>query len=222
MIERTESELPLTMQTELLSLSRTSLYYQPRPPSAEEVQLKHRIDEIYAQSPFYGARKIAAQLQRDQMGINRKTVGRYMREMGIAAIYPGPNLSQRNRKEGVYPYLLRHITSAYPNHIWGIDITYIRLRRGWMYLVALLDWYSRYVVSWELDQTLELPFVLATVQRALGQAVPLICNSDQGSHFTSPHYLDLLKTANGETQHGWQRASIRQHFYGTVMANRQI
>src|SRR5436853_4040286 len=130
------------------------------------------------------------------MGINRKTVGRYMREMGIAAIYPGPNLSKRNQKEGVYPYLLRHISSAYPNHIWGIDITYIRLRGGWMYLVALLDWYSRYVISWELDQTLELPFVLSTVQRALGQAVPVICNSDQGSHFTSPQYLNLLKTAN--------------------------
>ena len=121
-VERAESELPLTMQTELLSLNRSSLYYQPRPTRAEEVQLKHRIDEVYTQSPFYGARKITAQLQREGMGINRKTVGRYMQEMGIAAIYPGPNLSKRNQKEGVYPYLLRHITSAYPNHIWGIDV----------------------------------------------------------------------------------------------------
>ncbi len=167
-------------QADLLSVSRASLYYQPRPPSAEEVQLKHRIDEIYTQLPYYGSRKIAAQLQREGMGINRKTVARYMQEMGISAIYPGPNLSQRNQKEGVYPYLLRHISSAYPNHIWGIDITYIRLQRGWMYLVAILDWYSRYVMSWELDQTLELPFVLTTVQRALEQAVPVICNSDQG------------------------------------------
>ena len=196
LIERAEGELALSLQADLLSLSRSSLYYQPRPPSAEEVRLKHRIDEVYTHSPFYGARKIAAQLQREGMGINRKTVGRYMNEMGIAAIYPGPNLSKRNHKEGVYPYLLRHTTSAYPNHIWGIDITYIRLRGGWMYLVALLDWYSRYVISWELDQTLELPFVLTTMQRALGQAVPLICNSDQGSHFTSPQYLDLLKAAD--------------------------
>lgn len=172
------------------------MYYEPRPVSAEEVRLKHRIDEVYTLYPFYGARKIAVQLQREGMGINRKTVGHYMREMGITAIYPGPNLSKRNQKEGVYPYLLRHISSAYPNHIWGIDITYIRLRAGWMYLVAILDWYSRYVVSWELDQTLEMPFVLSTVQRALGQKVPLICNSDQGSHFTSPQYLDLLKAAN--------------------------
>lgn len=144
-VERAESELPLTMQTELLSLNRSSLYYQPRPARAEEVLLKHRIDEVYTQSPFYGARKIAAQLQREGMGINRKTVGRYMQEMGIAAIYPGPNVSKRNQREGVYPYLLRHITSAYPNHVWGIDITYIRLSGGWMYLVAVLDWYSRYV-----------------------------------------------------------------------------
>jgi len=172
------------------------LYYQPRPPSAEEVRLKHRIDEVYTQSPFYGARKIAVQLQREGMGINRKTVARYMQEMGIAAIYPGPNLSKRNQKEGVYPYLLRHITSAHPNHIWGIDITYIRLHAGWMYLVAILDWYSRYVVSWELDQTLEMPFVLTAMRRALGQTAPLICNSDQGSHFTSPQYGQLLQAAN--------------------------
>ncbi len=219
-IERAESELPLPMQTELLSLNRSSLYSQPRPPRAEEVQLKHRIDEIYTQSPCYGARKIAAQLQREGIGSNRKTVGRYMQEMGIAAIYPGPNLSKRNHKEGVYPYLLRHIESAYPNHVWGIDITYIRLRGGWMYLVAILDWYSRYVVSWELDQTLELPFVLSAVQPALSQAVPLIWNSDQGCHFTSPQYLPLLQTANVQiSMDGKGRAldnSFTERFWRTV------
>jgi putative transposase len=196
LVERAAGELPLRLQADLLSVSRSSLYYQPRPPSAEEVRLKHRIDEVYTQCPFYGSRKIAAQLQRDQMGINRKAVARYMQEMGIAAIYPGPNLSQQNHKEGVYPYLLRHTRSEYPHHILGIDITYIRLRAGWMYLVAILDWYSRYVVSWDLDQTLELPFVLTAVQRALGQAVPLICNSDRGSHFTSPQYCQLLLDAH--------------------------
>ena len=195
LIERGERELPLSLQADLLGLSRASLYYQPRPPSAEEVRLKHRIDEIYTQCPFYGSRKIAAQLQREGLGINRKTVARYMNEMGIAALYPGPNLSKRNHKEGIYPYLLRNISSAYPNHIWGIDITYIRLHAGWMYLVAVLDWYSRYIVSWELDHTLELPFVLTAMQRALAQATPQICNSDQGSHFTSPQYTQLLLDA---------------------------
>ncbi len=119
LVERAESELPLSLQTELLSLNRSSLYSQPRPPSAEEVRLKHRIDEVYTQSPFYGARKIAAQLQREGMGINRKTVGRYMSEMGIAAIYPGPNLSKRNQKEGVYPYSTRVISRARTPIIFG-------------------------------------------------------------------------------------------------------
>jgi putative transposase len=97
-----------------------------------------------------------------------------MREMGIAGIYPGPNLSKRNTEHRVYPYLLRNVTSNYPNHIWGIDITYIRLKHGWMYLVAIIDWFSRYVVSWELDQTLEIPFVLETVRKALAKATPEI------------------------------------------------
>lgn len=113
-----------------------------------------------------------------------------MREMGLVAVYPGPNLSQVAPGHKIYPYLLRNVTASYPNHIWGIDITYIRLQHGWMYLVAILDWYSRYVVSWALDQTLELPFVLAAVDRALQMARPEIINSDQGSHFTSPQYLD--------------------------------
>lgn len=162
---------------------------------------------MYTQAPFYGARKIAAQLQREGMGINRKTVGRYMQEMGIAAISPGPNVSKRTQKEGVYPSLVRHITSGYPKHIWGIDITYIRLSGGWMYLVAMLDWYAGDVMSWELDQTLELPFVLSTVEHALGQAVPVIWNSDQGSHFTSPQYLALLQAAHVQiSMHGKGRA----------------
>jgi putative transposase len=135
------------MQAELLSISRSSLYYQPRPPSSEEITIKHRIDEISTEYPHYGSRRMTAQLQREGMEINRKAVQRHMREMGIEAIFPGPNLSRRRLKEQVYPYLLRNVTAAYPNHVWGIDITYIRMQRGWMYLVALLDWYSRYVGS---------------------------------------------------------------------------
>ncbi len=108
-----------------------------------------------------------AQLPREGMGINRKTVACYMREMGIAAIYPGPNLICRNQQEQIYPYLLRHLICSYPNHVWGIDITSIRMHAGWMYLVAILDWYSRSVVSWELDQTREFPFVLTAHPRYL-------------------------------------------------------
>jgi putative transposase len=191
-VERENRDLPLSTQADLLGISRWRLYYQPRPPSMEEVRIKHRIDEIYTDYPFYGSRRMTAQLQREGMEINRKAVQRHMREMGIEAIFPGPNLSRRRLKEQVSPYLLRNLTVTYPNQVWGIDSTYIRMQRGWMYLVALLDWYSRYVVSWELDMTLEMPFVVSAVEQALAQAVPVICNSDQGSHFTSPQYCELL------------------------------
>jgi putative transposase len=190
LVEWEGSEFPLKSQAELLGISRSSLYYQPAPPSAEEVRLKHRIDEIFTAYPFYGSRRITAHLKREEWLINRKRVQRCMREMGLVAVYPGPNLSNPAPEHRIYPYLLRNVTASYPNHIWGIDITYIRLQRGWMYLVAILDWYSRYVVSWALDQTLEMTLVLDTVDQALQMARPDIINSDQGSHFTSPHYLD--------------------------------
>jgi len=195
LVERESAELPLTQQAELLSVSRSSLYYEPREPSAEEIAVKHRIDEISTQYPFYGSRKIEAQLRREGVVITRKTVQRHMREMGIVAVYPGPNLSRRNHKAHVFPYLLRHLTVQAPHHVWGIDITYIRMLKGWMDLVAILDWYSLYVISWELDDTLEMPFVLTAVKRALSKATPVIWNSDQGSHFTSPQYLQLLRDA---------------------------
>lgn len=193
LIEREGRELPLSAQCDLLGLNRTSLYYQPVPPSPEEVALKHRIDEIYTACPFYGSRKIAALLRREGRSVNRKAVQRHMREMGIWGICPGPNLSQRNREEGVYPYLLRNLAIERPDQVWGIDITYVRLRAGWVYLVAVLDWYSRYVVSWEIDQTLEMPFVLTCVERAMKAATPDIFNSDQGSHFTTEQYLEPLR-----------------------------
>jgi len=162
----------------------------------EEVAIKHRIDEIFTKHPFYGSRRITVTLQKEEIAINRKAVQRHMREMGIAGICPGPNLSKRRLEHRVYPYLLGNITAAYPNHVWGIDITYIRLKRGWMYLVAILDWFSRYVVAWELDQTLDIAFVLAAVDRALARVQPEIWNSDQGSHFTSPQYIQRLSDAD--------------------------
>jgi putative transposase len=193
LVERDSEEISLTTQAKLLSINRTSIYYKPVPPSEEEIAIKHCIDEIYTQRPFYGSRRITVQLRRQNMNVNRKRVQRYMREMGIAGICPGPNLSKRNTAHRIYPYLLRGVTISHPNQVWGIDITYIRLKHGWMYLVAVLDWYSRFIVSWELDQVLEIPFVLSAVKRALGQAKPLIWNSDQGSHFTSPQYIQILQ-----------------------------
>jgi len=195
LVEWNNPELPIATQAELLNLNRTGLYYKPVQPSAEEIAIKHRIDEIYTAYPFYGSRRITAQLCRDGFCINRKAVQRHMREMGIAGICPGPNLSKRRIEHQVFPYLLRGVTACYPNHVWGIDITYIRLVRGWIYLVAVLDWYSRYVVSWAMDQTLEIDFVLQAVKQALAQSIPKIFNSDQGSHFTSPQYIQLLQDA---------------------------
>ena len=186
MLERSGSELTLAQQAELLGMSRSSLYYVPCAPSEWEVLVKHRIDRIYTQLPFYGSRRIRHLLLEEGIDIGRDQVRQYMREMGLEAIYPKPNLSKLAPDHKIYPYLLRGITSAYPNHIWGIDITYIRLQKSWMYLVAILDWYSRYIVSWELSETLEIAFVLSCVDRALSQAVPTLFNSDQGSHFTSP------------------------------------
>jgi len=190
LVERNGAELPLKKQAELLSISRSGLYYQPVAPPAEEIKLNHRIDELYTDYPFYGSRRIRAMLRREGWSINRKRVQRCMRDMGLVAVFPGPTLSKPAPGHKIYPYLLRHVTASYPNHIWGIDITYIRLQHGWMCLVAILDWYSRFVVSWSLDQTLEMTFVLEAVDRALQQTRPEIINSDQGSHFTSPHYLD--------------------------------
>ena len=195
MIDWEHAELAIQAQAALLGVSRSSLYYQPVPVSAEELAIKRRIDELYTASPFYGSPKITAQMNAEGWGINHKRVERAMREMGLVAIYPGPNLSKRRRSEGVWPYLLRGVEIAAPNQVFGIDITYIRLRYSWMYLVAVLDWYSRYVVAWEVDETLEMPFVLSAVDRALACAVPSIFNSDQGSHFTSSQYTSRLLTA---------------------------
>ena len=115
-----------------------------------------------------------------------------MHEMGLVAVYPGPNLSKRAQQAAIFPYLLKNVTASAPNQIWGIDITYIRLRASWLYLVAILDWYSRYIVSWQLDQTMQLPFVMEAMQQALERATPQICNSDQGSQDKGPQYTQLL------------------------------
>lgn len=189
-------ELSIVTQAELLCLNRSGLYYRPAPPSEEELVLKHRVDEIYTERPYYGSRRITAQLRIEGFIVNRKAVQRHMREMGIEGIHPGPNLSKRDLQNRIFPYLLKDVSIMHPNQVWGIDITYIRLKKAWMYLVAIMDWFSRYIVSWELDQTLEIPFVLEAVQRAFEKGTPGILNSDQGSHFTSPRYIEILQSAN--------------------------
>ncbi len=193
MVDYSCKEYPLSVQAELLSLHRSGLYYKPVVPSEQDCQLRRLIDQIYMQHPEFGHRRIAACLNHwYQIPVDRRTVLRHMQDMGIQAIYPRQNTSKANPENKVYPYLLKNIEIDHPNHVWSIDITYIPLRKSWMYLVAILDWYSRYVVDWMLDDTLDIHFVLATCKRALKEAYPEIMNSDQGSHFTSPKYISLF------------------------------
>ena len=197
LIDWNNCDFSIKEQSELLSLNRTGLYYKPRPVSQNELNVRRRIDEIFTESPFFGSRRITAVLCREGTQINRKAVQRIMGEMGLQAIYSKPNLSRpgSGAAHKIYPYLLGGLKLQGPNHVHGTDITYIRLRRGWLYLVAVLDWYSRYIVSWELSDTLQLDFVLTAVSRGLGQSRPQILNSDQGSHFTSLRYIELLEAA---------------------------
>jgi putative transposase len=192
MLEKDHPELSLKVQAELLGISYSSLFYKPVPPSERELAIKRRIDEVYTKHPYYGSRKIANELW-PEFGVARPTIQHYMREMGIFALVPSPHTSKPAPEHKKFRYLLRGVTAEQPNHIWGIDITYIRLAHGWLYLTAVLDWYSRYIVSWALSQTLALDFVLAAVDNALLQATPKIWNSDQGSHFTSSQYIQRLQ-----------------------------
>lgn len=157
------------------------------------------IDKIYTAFPFYGSRRIRYELEASyQQSIARDHVRRLLRIMGLEAIYPQakPNTSEPNQQHKKYPYLLKGLSIIRPNQVWGTDITYVKLENGWCYLIAFIDWFSRYVVSWELSPTLEIPFCLSALNRALKIAVPAISNSDQGSHFTSEQFLQPLLNKN--------------------------
>jgi len=149
------------------------------------------MDEIYTDMPYYGVRRMTKQLNRDGHLVNHKRVRRLMKVMGLEAIYPKPNLSRNNQPHPTFPYLLRGLAITRPNQVWGTDITYIRLTKGFVYLAAFLDWYSRYVVSWQLSTTLTADFVIEAAKKALTIAIPEITNSDQGVQFTSQAYLNV-------------------------------
>ena len=171
------------------SISRSSVYYNPVGASEYELGL---IDRQYLQSPFYGSRKITACLRRQGHQVSRKRVQRLMRRMGIEAIYRRPNTSRRNSRHKVYPYLLRGLQIDRVNQVWATDITYIPMARGFMYLVCIMDWYSRYVLSWRLSNTLEADFCVDALEESLSSVVPGIFNTDQGSQFTSEAFTSVL------------------------------
>lgn len=194
LIEPGDAALSVARQCQLLDLARSSYYYQPGSESEENLRLMHLIDKQYTRTPFYGSRRMTAWLRTEGYEVNRKRVQRLMQVMGIEAIYPKPRLSQ-GAEHRVYPYRLRGVTIERPRHVWSADITYIRLRTGFLYLMAILDWYSRYVVSWELSNSLDVHFCLAALDRALQSVRPEIFNSDQGAQFTSHAFTDRLAAA---------------------------
>jgi putative transposase len=187
--------LSLRRQCELLGLSRASLYYEPVPEAAENLRLMRRIDEQYTARPYYGSRRMTAWLTAQGEAVNRKRVQRLMRLMGLEAIYPKPKLSLAGQGHRVYPYLLRDVAIERPDQVWSADITYIPLAKGFMYLAATIDWYSRYVVAWRLSNTLDGSFCLEMLEEALAQGRPEVFNTDQGVQFTAQAWTGRLESA---------------------------
>jgi putative transposase len=178
----------------LLGLNRSTVYYEPAPESPENLRLMRLIDEQYTRCPFYGSRRITEWLARNGHEVNRKRVQRLLRVMGLAAIYPKPNLSA-GRGHKVYPYLLREVAVERVNQVWSADITYVPLPSGFMYLAATIDWFSRYVVAWKLSNTLDGPFCQEMLEEALGRGRPEVFNTDQGVQFTSGAWTGRLEGA---------------------------
>jgi len=196
MIDRTH-DLPVSRQCQILSLARSTAYYRRQEPSEAELALMRRIDELHLDYPFAGSRMLRDLLKAEGHQIGRKRVARLMKKMGIEAIYKKPNTSRRHASHPVYPYLLRHLAITRPNQVWAADITYIPMRRGFVYLFAVMDWTSRRVLAWRLSNTLTTDFCIEAVQEAIMRyGVPEIFNTDQGSQFTSLEFTELLK------QHG--------------------
>lgn len=179
-------------QCELLGLPRSSYYYEPVPESAENLHLMRLIDEHYLVRPFYGSRRMAQELVRAGYRVNRKRVQRLMRLMGLEGVFPGRKTSKPAPGHRVYPYLLRGLTIDRPNQVWCSDITYVPMRYGFLYLVAVMDWFSRHVLAWRLSNTLDAAFCVEAARAALAQARPKIFNTDQGSQFTSEAFTSLL------------------------------
>jgi putative transposase len=193
LVEPGHPHLSVRRQCALLGLSRAALYYAPRPESAVNLQLMRLLDEQYTRTPYYGIRRMTAWLRTQGYHINHKRVQRLLRLMGLEAIYPQPHPSPLGAGQQVYPYLLHGVNIEYVNQVWSTDITYIRLLHGFIYLVAVLDWFSRYVLAWEVSVTLDSDFCINALERALVHAQPEIFNSDQGVQFTSIAFTERLK-----------------------------
>ncbi len=193
MIEVDHDQLSIRRQCALVGLNRSSFYCKGASESVENLHIMRLLDEQYLKTPFYGSRRMTAWLAQKGYSVNRKRVQRLMRLMGLEAIYPRPSMSKANPAHKVYPYLLRDVSIVGPNQVWCTDITYIPMEQGFMYLVAIMDWYSRYVLSWQVSNTMDTSFCLAALEEALQWGKPLIFNSDQGSQFTSLDFTGRLE-----------------------------
>jgi putative transposase len=194
MIECQHSQIPVSRQCALAGLPRSSFYYQKRPESELNLTLMNLIDEQYTKAPFYGVPRMTAWLKRRGYVVNHKRVARLMRAMGLEAIHPKRRTSIPNKEHKVYPYLLRGIRVEWPDQVWAADLTYIRMLHGFVYLVAIMDWYSRYVLAWELSISMEKQFCLDALDSALDRSRPMILNTDQGSQFTSSDFTARLES----------------------------
>lgn len=192
MIDQGNPKIPINRQCELLGLARSSYYYQPSSSSELNLFLMRLIDEQYTRTPFYGVPRMTKWLRKQGYQVNRKRVARLMRMMGLEAVYPKPRLSHGSKEHKIYSYLLRGLIIDRPDYVWCADITYIRLARGFLYLVAVMDWFSRYVLAWELSITLERDFCIRALEKSLMISKPEIFNTDQGSQFTSDGFIDCL------------------------------
>lgn len=193
MVVPSHQKLSVGERTKLVGISRSSFYYKPR-ENSEDKKHMDMIDAIYTDYPFYGSRRIRNEIiDRYAVSICRERIQRLMRAMGLEAIYPKPKTSIAHPEHKKYPYLLSGVAASFPNHIWGTDITYLKLEEGWAYLVALIDWYSRYVLSFEVSLTMETDFCVAALYRALAESAPRIHNSDQGVQFTDKKYIAVLE-----------------------------
>jgi putative transposase len=195
LVEAGHPRLSLRRQCALLGLVRGSWYCQPVGPSGEEVELMRVLDRQYTATPFYGIRRMTAWLRSRGYAVNHKRVGRLLRQMGLEAIYPKPRLSQPAVGHVIYPYLLRGITVNRVNQVWSADITYVRLASGLVYLVAVMDWFSRYVLSWAVSVTMDVAFCVEALEQALRHGQPEVFNTDQGAQFTSLAFTERLKQA---------------------------
>lgn len=185
--------ISIRRQCELLELSRNNLYYKPKPISDAELVVLNKIDEIYTEHPYYGTRRMVQELKDYGIDIGRQQVRHCYKILGLEALYPKVNLSKRNHEHRVYPYLLRHLLVTRVNQVWSADVTYIRLKHGFVYLVAIIDWYSRCILSWKLSTTLTADFCVEALQEALGKyPTPEIFNTDQGSTFTAQSFIGVL------------------------------